>query len=312
MAKPKTSNPTKTKVSKEIAAPEDVDDEPLSEVADRTLTAADTAFLRRVSTLLFQVPQFARRAETLGYTPVEHALGWRLYTTAGGGDVPLSYCLGEQDQSAQPAEISAERSRILQEIDTFENKWFPRIRMIIPRVIPKKMLARFTAAFFKDLSQQPLGPTVVGSVKTLLNRVEALKDSSEAGAKELAETLLARGLTPKKIASMRELLAAAEQQKPVDTSAPPSVSPKDVAKAKEAQFDALDALKLWYNDWATTFRDSFGLRDQITMGLTAPRQTQTKAGEVKGGEEDEGDDQEDEGDDQEDEGDDQEDEGDEA
>jgi hypothetical protein len=40
------------------------------------------------------------------------------------------------------------------------------------------------------------------------------------------------------------------------------------AKAKEAQLAAVESLKLWYNDWSTTFRGVFGVRTQIALGLT--------------------------------------------
>jgi hypothetical protein len=122
------------------------------------------------------------------------------------------------------------------------------------------------AAFFKNLSQQPLGPTVVDSVKTFLLRVEELKDSAEPGAQTLYKTLGERGLSPKKIEAMRALCAAAEEHKVSATGTLP-VSPEEIKKAKDAQLAALAALKLWYNDWATTFRGVLDGRAQIILGL---------------------------------------------
>jgi hypothetical protein len=66
----------------------------------------------------------------------------------------------------------------------------------------------------------------------------------------------------------RELCVAAEEHKSKTGGAAP-VSAAEIAKAKEAQLAALASLKLWYNDWATTFRDAFGIRAQITLGVTA-------------------------------------------
>jgi len=144
------------------------------------------------------------------------------------------------------------------------------MRALIPRVIPKENADRFASAFFKDLSQKPLGPAVVDSVKTFLNRVEELPKSTEPGARELHKTLGERGLTPKKIEAMRELCAAAEEHKTKAGGSLP-VSPEEIKKAKEAQLAALTSFKLWYNDWATTFRGVFGTSAQIVLGLTAAK-----------------------------------------
>jgi hypothetical protein len=144
------------------------------------------------------------------------------------------------------------------------------MRALIQRVIPKENVTRFSSAFFKDLSQQPLGPAVVDSVKTFLNRVEELPKSAEPGARELHKTLVERGLTPKRIEAMRALCAAAEEQK-VKTGGSLPVSPEEIKKAKEAQLAALSSLKLWYNDWATTCRGVLSTRAQIALGLTTPK-----------------------------------------
>jgi hypothetical protein len=142
-------------------------------------------------------------------------------------------------------------------------------------------------AFFKDLSQKPLGPEVVDSVKTFLNRVEELKSSTEPGARELYKTLGERGLTPKKIEAMRGLIATAEEHKaPAGGASPASLM--DIARAKEAQLAAVESLKLWYNDWATTFRGVFGLRTQIALGLTTlkrKKQPDDAEGDEQDGEE---------------------------
>jgi hypothetical protein len=131
----------------------------------------------------------------------------------------------------QLTDMTAERMRTLQEIDSFENLWFPRMRTLIPRLIPKDNAARFTAAFFEDLSQKPLGPEVVDAVKTFLNRVEELKSSTEPGARKLYKTLGERGLTPKKIEAMRGLIATAEEHKaPAGGASPASLT--EIAKAR--------------------------------------------------------------------------------
>ncbi|AUX39379.1 hypothetical protein SOCE26_007700 [Sorangium cellulosum] len=289
MGKPKTSkSPKASKVDRTEA-------EPLDEATPTELDAETTAFLGRVHTLLFNVPKHLDRAKRHGYTQKEHDLGWELYTTASGKNRRFEHWLAESDQRDVAAGVSAERMRLLQEIDAFENLWFPRMRALIPRVLPRESAARFAAAFFKDLAQQPLGPTVVDSVKTFLNRVDELASSAEPGARELYRTLGERGLTPKKIESMRRLIAAAEEHRTPDRAAP-ALSPAEIAKAKEAQLAALESLRLWYNDWATTFRGIFGTRAQITLGLTALKRKRTSAAPEDAAPEDAAPEEEDQGD----------------
>ncbi|WP_437875585.1 hypothetical protein [Sorangium sp. So ce513] len=268
MGKPKTSKSPKAPNAERTNA--EPLDEALDEATPTALDAEATAFLGRVHTLLFNVPKYLERARRHGYTQKEHDLGWELYTTASGKNRRFEHWLAESDLRDVAAGVSAERMRLLQEIDAFENLWFPRMRALIPRVIPRESADRFAAAFFKGLAQQPLGPAVVDSVKTFLIRVDELASSAEPGARALYETLGERGLTPKKIEAMRRLVAAAEELRTPDRAAP-AVSREEIAKAKEAQLAALESLRLWYNDWATTFRGVFGTRAQITLGLTALR-----------------------------------------
>ncbi|AGP40395.1 hypothetical protein BE04_35960 [Sorangium cellulosum] len=266
MGNPKTSkSPKASKADRTEAAPLD---EALDEATPTELDAVTTAFLGRVHTLLFNIPRYLDRARRHGYTQKEHDLGWELYTTASGKNRRFEHWLAESDQRDVAAGVSAERMRLLQEIDAFENLWFPRMRALIPRVLPRDSADRFAAAFFKDLAQQPLSPAVVDSVKTFLNRVDELASSAEPGARKLYETLGERGLTPKKIEAMRRLIAAAEEHRTPDRAAP-ALRRDEIAKAKEAQLAALESLRLWYNDWATTFRGVFGTRAQVTLGLTS-------------------------------------------
>ncbi|XXX73576.1 hypothetical protein WMF30_38630 [Sorangium sp. So ce134] len=266
MGKPKTSKSPKT--PRTDRAEIEPLDESLDEATPTELDAETTAFLGRVHTLLFNIPKHLDRARRNGYTQKEHDLGWELYTTASGKNRRFEHWLAESDHRDVSAGVSAERMRLLQEIDAFENLWFPRMRALIPRVIPRQSADRFAAAFFKDLAQQPLSPAVVDSVKTFLNRIDELASSAEPGARALYETLGERGLTPKKIDAMRRLIAAAEEHR-TPGKAEPALSRAEIAKAKEAQLAALESLRLWYNDWATTFRGVFGTRAQISLGLTA-------------------------------------------
>lgn len=157
---------------------------------------------------------------------------------------------------------------MLQQVDAFENLWFPRTRAIIRRVVAADQREAFTGAFFKDLTQQPLGPTVVASVRTFVTRVEGLRASSQPGAKEVLATLEARGLTPKRIERTKLLLAELEEAGVVPAKNP---TREEVGAAQARQREALAATRDWFNDWATTLRPAFNAREQVALGLTVVR-----------------------------------------
>jgi hypothetical protein len=239
------------------------------EVTATTQTAAQRAILARVSRFLVNIQSktLGPKAARAGYTSKAHAEGWKLYNKAGGADRPLEHWFGEQALTGDLEGIAGDRLRLLTQIDTFENTWFPRVRMVIRRVVPRKSRDAFAAAFFTNLAQQPLSPAVVQSVTTLLQRVEDLAKSKEPGAKQVVATLKERGLTDKAVAAVRVLLKEAEEGSPKDTPRP-LVSPAELAKAQAEQEEALEDLRDWYNDWATHLRPSFNLREQIVLGLT--------------------------------------------
>lgn len=257
---PKTPPATPFVVEKEAA------------VSASPLTAQDRAMLERINRFLINIPAkaLASIAARNGYTADEHARGWDLYNKANGGGKSLAHLLGEQEHAARSAVIAGDRLRLLTEIDAFENRWFPRIRTLIPVCVPRASRQAFADAFFKDLVQQPLSPAVVGSVGELLKRVKGLAHSDEPGAKELLSTLHARGLTSEAIAQMEGLLKQATDGAPPEK--PKShVTAEEIAKAQEEQLEALDDVKAWYNAWATHLRPVFNRRQQIVLGLTSAR-----------------------------------------
>lgn len=133
------------------------------------LTPKDRRFLLRVSRFLLAVRErsvFAR-AVAHGYSVDEHNEGWKLYRVAMGENRPLDLLAPKEDPKTDVS------NDVLQALDTFENRWFPRARAIIKR-FAKGGAPALEAAFFKDLEQQPLGPAVVGSVSTFVQRVERI------------------------------------------------------------------------------------------------------------------------------------------
>jgi hypothetical protein len=239
------------------------------DVGPTVLSAVQRAFLERVARFLFNVrsPQYIRRAMRNHYTNEEHKLGWDLYHKAGGGDRPLDHWFTEEENTEELTGVTSDRKSLLGELDRFENRWFPRVRAVIQRWVPRGGRDAFEAAFFMKLEQQPLGPTVINSVKTLLQRVEDLKKSDKPGARKVFEVLQQRGLTDAKIAETRALLKRAEEGTPA-VPVKAGVTAAELAKAQKEQQEAYEDLKDWFNDWATQLRPVFNIREQIVLGLT--------------------------------------------
>jgi hypothetical protein len=239
--------------------------EPLDEITPTALGAEDWALIEKANTFLFHVQAYAARARLHGYDDEEHAYGIALVAKASGRDRPLSHWIEEGKQVGESVQFTGEQLRLLQEIDAFENAWFPRVRGILQRALPAERYEPFHAAFFKDLKQQPLGPAVVDSVSTLLDRFDALAKSDEPGAKEAHKLGVKRGLTKDKVADTRALLQKAKKNVTVAPKA--AISAGDLAQAKKEQLTAVAELRRWYNDWGATFRTVFGQRVLIRLGL---------------------------------------------
>ena len=229
-------------------------------------TTAEQDLLGRALRFLvnIQAAPFAARARQEGYTPQEHREGWRLFKVASGEERPWEH-LAIETSTAGAAE-GAERLRLLQEIDHFENTWFPRARAIIRRVVHRDRRDGFEGTFFNNLAQQPLGPGVIGSVGTFLSRVDALAQSGGEDGKKVRKTLAERGLTDEKIKQIRSLLG--KLQGSGGAPVPAKVPIADIVKAQQEQRGALEGLRDWFNDWGTTFRQIFHVKAQLQLGLT--------------------------------------------
>ncbi|WP_437602491.1 hypothetical protein WMF28_12830 [Sorangium sp. So ce590] len=242
------------------------------------LTAAEQDLLERSLKLLvnIQTTPFSARARREGYTTDEHREGWRLLRIASGEEKPLDHLFVEVANGGVLQ--GAERLRLLQDVDAFENMWFPRTHVVIRRIVPRARRDAFEAAFFKNLEQQPLGPAVIVSVRTFLSRLDGLSQSSDEDAKKVRQTLVRRGLTEEKLKDVRDLLGRLE----VGGGPLPQrkVSAAELAKAQQAQREALDDLRDWFNDWATTFRQVFGTKAQLKLGLTTAKRASAGKKEV--------------------------------
>ena len=222
----------------------------------------DRQLLARVSRFLSSVlnPRLLRRAVGAGYSREEHESLWTLFVQAAGRNQPLAFAFAGLDVDG-----GSSNGSLLGEIDAFENEWFPKTRAIIERFVPEAGVDRFLRAFFKDLQQQPLGHLVLDSVSTYLDRVEALAGTDEPGAADVLRNLRTRGLSDRRVAEIRALLQRARSGLP---TAAPKVDAAAWKAAQDQQAQALKSLRLAWNDWATTLRSTFQVRDQIQLGLT--------------------------------------------
>ena len=243
---------------------------------DEELSRADHATLATVLHFLvaMQRPGLAAIAQAHGYNGKEHAHGWRLHRAASGEAQALAVVFTR----ATPAPTMGDSHMpTLRQIDAFENLWFPRTRAIIQRVVPEASRDRFEAAFFHELTQQPLGPGVVGSVSTYLTRLEALKKSPEPGAREVRDTLRTRGLTDAAVSQMSALVASMRELVPVAPA--PAIDAVALSKARAEQKRAVAALRAWYNDWATTLRTVYNRKQLIQLGLASATRKASSEGD---------------------------------
>lgn len=229
----------------------------------KPLTRSERMLLVGVLRFLVGVrdPAIAPKAAHQGYDDEEHSYGWSQYVVAAGQTVPFSMHLSFADAAALLA--GADVRAKLKELDTFENTWFERPRGAIRRFVPQERREAVEAAFYKDLTQQPEGPNVVGSVALFLKRVDELGRSREPGAAKAHALLVKKGLTP---AVVERLRATLEEVK----NGPKGISPISREKqdaATRAERDAFENVMLWYRDWASTLRTSLDYRSLVRLGL---------------------------------------------
>jgi hypothetical protein len=213
--------------------------------------------LLRINRFLVKVadPALARARTKVAYTTDDHQEGWRLYRVAAGEGFAL-------EVGAVTAPTGGAHVGLLQHLDDFENKWFPRARRIIERFAPAAHREALVEAFFRDLQQQPLGPLVVGSVSTFLDRVEALEKSDAPGAAKVRAVLADRGIDAAHVARLRKTLDEARSLK--QEAARTVGDPTAALRARRA---AYDELWLWWKDWRETFHSEVDGRQRRELGL---------------------------------------------
>lgn len=247
-------------------------------LAQQVPEADERDFLERMSRFFVGIrkPEHFRAAARETFTEEEFKYGWSLWKLAAGDALPRS------PFGMDPQKGGSETTQILKWLDAFENKWFPRVRMMARRVAPAAKRDDFERWVFEGLTQQPFGPAVVVSVRAFLKRVGELEASNVEYAPELFAMIEARGLDAKARGEAEEQLARLEQLG--DAGAPPSAEAvRAYGKAVAAQFEALDGLHVWFSDWATTLRSAFNERDQVLLGLALVDAKRGKGGGGEGG-----------------------------
>ncbi len=205
------------------------------------------------------VPAIRARLARRGYTPEEHQRGWSLLHAASGYE--LEPALGTHSDPEVLAAVS--------ELDDWDEDGFRIIHAALGRLHPaqdRAVLAGLAPA---------RGAGSVLSVKLLLDRLDTLDKSQDAGDKAATKTLATRGITQAERKRLRGLIAIAEK----GTSQPaPDTSARDAQNEKRQQ--ALVELRAWYEDWSNMARALVKRRDRlIRLGLAKRRSPRKRKAE---------------------------------
>lgn len=172
--------------------------------------------------------------------------GWTFFSTAAGAK--LRY-----QPATAATQTSGEETKLLADLDGWENEWFPVIEAVLRRHFP----ALYERVFL-NLSQTE-GKAVIVSVSTMLERLRDLEGSAD-GKKALA-LLEARQFNAEARKPAEEILA---KLRAVGEAVVPEVD----ALSKEEQEKALVEAWGWYREWSTIARTLITRGDVlIRMGL---------------------------------------------
>lgn len=216
-----------------------------------------------------QDPRVAVRAFMQGYDSEQHHLGWDGWTTATGVDRPLDQFLTKVELS-QLGNVPSEVKSQIMFLDEQENRWFPRARNAIRRFVAKEQKEKFEQAFFADMSQQPEGPLVVGSMEKFIGRFEDMGKSEVPGARKAYASLVQKGLDEDLTAEILKRIGRVKEGPRIPA---PDISTEEIARAEARQHEAYEELNLWYIDWAEVFRQSLPHALQLKLGLIATRRS---------------------------------------
>ncbi|WP_437677264.1 hypothetical protein [Sorangium sp. So ce131] len=176
------------------------------------------------------------------------------------------------------ATAAATDTGLVNEIDAWENKWFPIAAATLKRHAPAAH-----AWMFRNLSQTE-GAAVLVSVSTFVERWESLAKSKEKGGPEAegdeARKILAkRGLTKAVIEEAKQLLARAGKLETVAEVAPAAAGDEDFDRAEQQLWD-------WYLEWSTIVQSAIKDRRILReLGFRRTSSSRTATAEEAQGEE---------------------------
>lgn len=214
----------------------------------------------RTLTFLIGAAKFPVIATTLaakGYDQSEADHAWSLLSKLGRvSQAPTPG--GAKDESVQQA-IAA--------LDAWDEPNFAILRATLERRYPG-----IVPTLFADLEPKQ-GDEAVGSVSTLLDRLDLLDKDTSAEAKGAMKLLAARGYTKEERRRLRDLVNVAKTI---------SAAPAPVTNAERHQA-SLD-LYAWYREWSTIARQVLPRRQHlIALGLASPRKPKKKDKSGPGG-----------------------------
>lgn len=186
----------------------------------------DRQRLQRAVELLAGVghPEARKALQARGLSTQELEEGYRLLRAA-------IETFHAADEHAEPPDTVAL-------LDAWENRWLPIVRAALEHRFPS--VAKSVLLNLRQIR----GPTLLISLPTLLDRIEALEHSKLTAACQAHALLTQRGLTPQVIAEARTHVR--------DTQRLPRIKP--LAPPVDPRSKHLGALWAWYLDWSQTAR----------------------------------------------------------
>lgn len=249
---------------------------------DPMFASEERGRLAQVFRLLTNVtdPDIVYRALNAGYTKRQHTEGQHLFALASGSTRPFDHALARIDRRQADNRKSVDDGRYAP-VDDFENRWFAQAENLLRRHLSEADYAKLGEAFWLDLSQQPKGPAVVGSVALFLTRLDDLERATNEGVAEIFQAFEERGLTKAARTAMRATVTA------LGELPDPAPAPGEELAALEAadaeQRAAYAKLNRWYIDNAENLRGKLGYHDRVKLGIS-----EVRGGKATGGDEGDG------------------------
>jgi hypothetical protein len=176
-------------------------------------------------------PGVANALAAHGFTQADWDEGWRLLQTSVG------------EWLGRPQPVKPADPMVIQQLDAWENRWFPIAQATLRRRKPA-----VADELFLNLSQTT-GVGVIITVSTFIQRVRRLETDGPDGQEAVA-LLRARGLTDDVLADADALLKRFRNLK-LDAAVVPE--PEAVVARRE---QAEKALWSWYREWSTIARNA--------------------------------------------------------